>query len=338
MNQKRMERIMREGIFDHPFVNRKLVETHISFVILGRHFAYKFKKEIRYSFVDFSTLALRKYYCEREVELNNRLSSGMYLGVIPVREYPGGIQVGGTTGKIVDYAVKMKRLPDACQMHVMLDRHQVTRQHIKAIALTLRDFHQRTDVIATPFQPSHFVERFNDILSIRDIVKATFGIVRAGVLDRAVKMSDVFLKKHRDLLIQRISQGYIRDCHGDLHSRNIFLCPKPVIFDCLEFNDELRQIDILDEIAFFCMDLEAEGYHQLSEAFTTSYFSGSGIPFGTKERLLFTYYKCYRANVRAKVYGLQARNEKNQSARKKSLYELDIYLNLIETYLKNDLR
>ncbi|MFZ1677729.1 MAG: hypothetical protein WAT91_10675 [Saprospiraceae bacterium] len=332
MNSKLIQTILESGKFQHAFTERKLVETHISYVILGSSFAYKFKKEIKYSFLDFSTLKKRKYYCERELMLNNRLTKGMYLDVVSVRKKDTEISIDGTDGKIIDYAIRMKRMQDAKQMHLMLDKKQVTLQHIKSLAILIREFHERTDVIYRKFSKDHFSSRFNDILSISDFVKTTLGVEYVKTIEKAVRVSDKFLEKHSDLFIERVESGCIRDCHGDLHSRNIFLYAKPVIFDCIEFNDEFRQIDVLDELAFFCMDLEAEGFYKLSKAFTDYYFANAKKDFGKKEHLLFTYYKCYRANVRAKVNALRAMNAEG-SVREKNLADLKRYLKLLDKYL-----
>lgn len=332
MNAKQIDLLLSAGKFPHAFHQHELVETHISYVLLGRALAYKMKKSIKYSFLDFSTLARRKYFCEREVMLNNRLSKGVYLGVVPVRQDDGQIIVDGTRGKIIDYAVKMKRLQGAKQMHLMLDQKLVTTSHMKSLAKMIRSFHQQAEVIHTVFNPAAFATRFNDIRSISLFVKHSLGSEEAAVIRRAIRMSDSFLRVHQEAFKARIAKGCIRDCHGDLHSRNIFLYARPVIFDCLEFNDDFRRIDILDELAFFCMDLEAEGFDALSEAFTDFYFSGERAQFGKQEHLLFTYYKCYRANVRAKVNALRAMNPE-VSVRKGSLADVRKYISLMDRYL-----
>ncbi len=332
MNSRQIEIIIRSGKFPHPFNNLKLVETHISYVILGKSLVYKFKKEIKYSFLDFSTLKKRKFYCEREVILNNRFSTGVYLGVVPVRRKKNEISIDGQDGKIIDYAVKMKRLKESSQMHLMLEKKQVNRKHIQALASLIRGFHSRAEVIRTPFRPNAFSSRFNDLLSVTGFVKLVLGPPWSKTIKKAIRHSDQFLKRHQDLFVQRIDKGFIRDCHGDLHSRNIFLYRRPILFDCLEFNDEFRQMDVLDEIAFFCMDLEAEGFYGLSKAFTDYYFSGNKKAFGHREQMLFAYYKSYRANVRAKVNALRAMKAEG-AQRIKNLDDVKKYLTLMENYL-----
>ena len=331
MNQRLIEEILKSGKFPHVFDNRKLIETHISYVILGTSFAYKFKKEIKYSFLDFSTLQHRKYFCERELMLNNRLTKGMYLDVVPVHRHKSEVIIDGSRGEIVDYAIKMKRMQDAKQMHVMLEKNQVTATHIKALALLIRNFHERTEVVKRPYDHTQFSSRFNDLLSTTGIVEKFLGAKAVKLMDKAVRISDHFLANHRNLFVERVEKGWIRDCHGDLHSRNIFLYAKPVIFDCIEFNDEYRQTDVLDEIAFFCMDLEAQGCYHLSKEFLVNYFNKASKEFGRSEQLLFTYYKCYRANVRAKVNALRAKTAEGDVLRK-NLADINKYLELMDSY------
>lgn len=333
MNQKIIDFIMSDGMFPHPFQNRHLVETHLSYIILGRSFAYKFKKEIKYSFLDFSTLEQRKHFCEREVLLNNRFTKGLYLGVVPIRQHGSEIWVDSTEGMIIDYAIKMKRLKDDRQMHRMLERNQVTQKHIEDVASTLRKFHQQTTVIHRRFDRAVFSARFNDLQSISTFLGTALGPASTSIIANAVRTSDAFLKEHQDLFSKRVDEGWVRDCHGDLHSRNIFLYARPILFDCIEFNDEFRQIDILDELAFFCMDLEAAGFGDLSKSFTTFYFAKDKIGFGKEERLLYTYYKSYRANVRAKVNALRAMQAKG-SVRQQNLVDVKKYLDLMDQYMR----
>jgi len=334
MNSKQINSILQKGNFQHAFTNRKLVETHISYVILGKPFAYKFKKAIQYNFLDFSTLKKRKYYCEREVELNNRLTSGVYLGVVPVSREKEEIFIDGGKGKIFDYAIRMKRLKDAKQMHLMLENKEVTKKHIQSLAMMIRNFHDDAVVIHTLFSPDPLVSRFNDILSVTAFIQAALGTAPVITIEKAVRISDQFLKNHQDLFARRMENGYIKDCHGDLHSRNIFLYEKPIIFDCIEFNDEFRKIDVLDELAFFCMDLEASGFNTLSEDFTHYYFAKEKNKFGAREKLLFTYYKGYRANVRAKVNALRAMKAV-EPIRNKRLDDVIKYLALMDSYLNH---
>ncbi len=332
MNKKQINALLLSKKMLQSGIKWKLVETHISFVLLGKPLAYKFKKEIKYSFLDFSTLKKRKYFCEQELLLNNRLSKGVYLKVVPILRINNELIIDGKGGKIIEYALQMKRLQEAKQMHLMLDNKLVTKRHIEVLALLIRNFHRKATVIKTKFNPQHFASRFNDIRSVSAFIKTALGPASLEKLEKAVRVSDYFLKTHHDLFVQRVQGGFIRDCHGDLHSRNIFLYHRPVVFDCIEFNDEFRQIDLLDELAFFCMDLEAVGFYKLSRAFTDHYFSKTKNEFGKKEQLLFTYYKCYRANVRAKVNALRAMQAAGPML-KINMADVNKYMVLLNSYL-----
>lgn len=332
MNSQQIEKLMNAPVIHSTSKKWKLVETHISYVLLGSKYVFKIKKNIRYSFLDFSTLTKRKYYCERELTLNKRLTTGIYLKVVPVMEHKKSITINGTEGKIIDYAIMMKRMKDEKQMNLMLRANLVTRKHISALAAVLRDFHHNTSIIKNKFRRSDFTARFNDIRSVKGFVQENLGKDAAKIIRDAVRMSDLFLQKNKNLFIRRSAEGFIKDCHGDLHSRNIFLYQKPVIFDCIEFNDEFRQTDILDELAFFCMDLEAEGFYGLSKAFTGFYFKNASKEFGKTEQLIFIYYKCYRANVRAKVNALRAMQAPG-AEKNKNLQDVSKYLNLTNNYL-----
>ena len=332
MNNQQINRLLNSPVI-HPSSKKwKLVETHISYVLLGSKYVFKIKKNIRYSFLNFSTLKMRKHYCERELKLNKRLTRDIYLKVVPVMEHNKTIIINGSEGKIIDYAIMMKRLKDEKQMNLMLRANRVTGKHINALATVLRDFHSTTTIIKRKIQLSDFSSRFNDIRSVQAFVEVNLGKAAAKIIIDAIYTSDLFLKKNKKLLIRRSAEGFVKDGHGDLHSRNIFLYQKPVIFDCIEFNDEFRQNDILDELAFFCMDLEAEGFHELSKAFTRRYFKNAGNEFGKDEQLLFVYYKCYRANVRAKVNALRAM-QADGAERKKNLQDVSKYLDLMSRYL-----
>jgi uncharacterized protein len=333
MNSSQIKMVIAPGSGQLSAPGWKLVETHISYVLLGPSYAYKIKKNIKYSFLDFSTLKKRKHFCEREVLLNNRLTSGVYLAVVPIRKQKSGLKIEGTSGDIIDYAIKMKRLQESKQMHLMLLNKTVTIAHVEALANTIRKFHDKTTVVKRNFNPAAFAEQFNDINSVKDIIISSLSPLHGKLIDKAVSLSNKFLDHYEEVFKQRVENGFVKDCHGDLHSRNIFLYRNPVIFDCIEFNDAFRHIDVLDELAFFCMDLEADGFHQLSNSFLHFYFSKSNDTFGKTERLLFTYYKCYRANVRAKVNALRAMQPGEQLKNQK-FEEANKYIELMRTYMK----
>jgi len=333
MTKEHIVKLLSEGEFPGYTGRPDLVETHISWVFLCDRFVFKIKKPIRYSFLDFSTLEKRKYYCEREIELNSRLTNDMYLDVQPIREISGRYYVGNQSGEIIDYAVRMRKVDRSRQMDVLLQNNSVTNSDLRNLAEKIAGFHKNTVVIYK-----------KDVLQIRDEFmdlkneREYLGAERSAVIDKAVESSDVFIEKHKELFAGRLKEGFYRDCHGDLHSRNIFLLPDPQPFDCIEFNDEFRQIDVLNEVAFLCMDLDAFDKRELADQFLQYYNNFFPAIRSEEDRRLFLYYKSYRANIRAKVNSLRARSADNDAARKIAMAEADKYLRMVDGYLEVLLR
>ncbi len=284
----------------------ELKETHISWIILTDNHAFKIKRPVKFSFADFSTLEKRKYFCNREIELNRRLAPNMYQGVFPV--YENQLSANNDDNQIKDYAVKMERMDSSKEMDHMLREDQVTAEDISKIASIVARFHNDASILRKTFDVTHFQELYADILSVSSFVEKTMGPKWKKLIDENVEASDKFLNRNRDFLNQRVISGFVRDCHGDLNAKNIFLYKEPVIFDCIEFNDEHRHIDVLNDIAFFCVDLDFFGRSDFSDLFYHKYVDAYGTLNNGKGHQLFYYYKNYRANVRAKVTLLHARN------------------------------
>lgn len=309
-----------------------LEETHISWVILTPQFAFKIKKPLKLSFLDFSSLAWRKKQCEREVLLNSRFST-VYLAVIPVRYTDSGFMLGGQEGDIVDYAVQMKRMRSSLRMDLFLKGGKVNRTHILSLAKCISTFHRGAPVVSKVFDPSSQKEAFNDIRVARSFIEENLGRRYSSILARSMLWSNAFLRTHLKRFHERVSSGYKRDLHGDLHSGNIFLYKRPVIFDCIEFNDTYRQIDVIDEIAFFCMDLEVYGEKALSDFFVTEYTRRFACFQSREDQEMFRYFKCYRANVRAKVKVMAASRQEESVQGGPELGAIRKYLLLMEEYI-----
>lgn len=333
MTTEQIKRLLSEGVFPEKTSQQKLIETHISWVILCDEFVYKIKKPVQYSFLDFSTPELRRFYCEREIKLNKRLSDHVYLEVSTIREYQHKIIIGGNEGTIIDYAVKMNKLDREKQMDQLLLRHLVTKDDIKKLAEKIASFHKNTNIIYQK-DLQDIREKFNDLKAEKKYLAETLGTSYGRMIDDAIEFSDQFLNKNKKLIAERLSNGLYRDCHGDLHSRNIFLLPEPVPFDCIEFNDDFRQVDVLNEVAFLCMDLDAFDRRDLSELFLTYYNQFFPAMKTAEERNLFIYYKSYRANIRAKVNSLRAGSAKTDHEKSKALAAAEKYLSLMNRYLK----
>ncbi len=333
MTETQIDKLLSKGIFQEVTRQRNLVETHISWVILCDRFVYKLKKPIKYSFLDFSTAELRKHFCERELELNQRFSKDIYLEVLPVYLFQGNYSVGGTKGRLVDYALKMRKLDPEKQMDVLVTKNKVTQTDIENLAERIAEFHTNTTIINAK-NLLDGKEKFNDLALEKEFLKTHICLKSEDMINRAIKFSDTFLENNRELLKTRLKSGFFRDCHGDLHTRNIFLLPEPQPFDCIEFNDGYRHIDVLNEVAFLCMDLDALGRKDLSEVFIANYNHFFPAMRTEEERRLFIYYKSYRANVRAKVNSLRAKSATNAKTQSKALDQARKYLELMESYMK----
>ncbi len=297
-------------------LDAELMVTHISWVLLGKEFVYKIKRPAKFSFLDFTTLERRKLFCEEEVRLNKRLSPDVYLDVVPVTLVKNGTVALGGGGRTIDYAVKMRKLPNERRMDVLLEQGKVDVSHISKIAGMIADFHKRIDVIKDKGYSSADVvkSQIDDLGNFRSAIEEACGM--GAEVDSVLRRSDDFIKKNRTLFARRQAEGRIKDCHGDLHSANIFILEDGgiVIFDCIEFSKDFRYVDVASEIAFMAMDLDAFGKEGLSELFVEEYLSKTEDP---DLRTMLRIYKCYRANVRAKIAAIDYSGTKSEDAKQR---------------------
>lgn len=336
MERQVIEKFLAEGTYMGKPIKGKLEETNISWVILTEKVALKIKKDIKLSFLDYSTLALRKHFCEKELELNRRFSH-IYLSVLPIIMKDGQFSITEEEGQIVEYAVCMKRLQSSKRMDAMLVQGKVSDRGIDLLARQLASFHQKAEIIQTSFEIHQAKKIFNDLNTVQEIVYHELGNDRTRLVDELIIFSDHFLNRHSDRFQQRIDAGMIRDCHGDLHCGNIFMYRIPIIFDCIEFNDSFRHIDVLYEVAFLCMDLEFFGRKDLSDRLLMTYLHKFPcLAMGEDQRILL-YYKVLRANIKAKVNLLNSRSEVDPDKRQKELAKGRKYLDLAFSYV-NELK
>lgn len=331
MTRQEIDTLVKDKALPDACANPDVTETHISWVILCDQYVYKIKQPVRYSFLDFSTREKRKHYCERELELNSRFSSEVYLEVLPVVHADGKLKIGGSGGEVIDYAVHMRRLDNTKEMDLLLAADQVTSADIHRLAEVIGAFHLNTE-ITKDVDVFAIHGKISALEHERKYLSAHLGAEAGRVIDRNMASSLRFLEQHGNLLKSRLDEGLFRDGHGDLHSHNIFLLPEPVLFDCLEFDDSYRRIDVLNDIAFLCMDLEAYGRSDLSLEFVEAYNTILPAVRNKEEENLFNYYRSYRANVLAKVNSLRAQNTADGQKRNTALKDADKYLRLMERY------
>jgi uncharacterized protein len=333
MEKNEVYQLAKTGIFQNNPLDGNIVETNISWVILTKKFAFKLKKPIKLSFLDYSSLEKRKKNCERELMLNRRYSS-IYLEVVPIRIFENSWYLGVGPGEIIDYAVCMRKLRNSMKMDEMLRNNEVNHADIQRLASLLAKFHKEAKVVRATFELDKAKNIFNDLETIHKIAQDELGLEIGRKIMESIAWSDTFLEKHAQRFQERISEGWTRDLHGDLHSGNIFLYQDPIIFDCIEFKDSFRQIDILYEIAFLCMDLEHFGRQDLSVYFLHCYQESMNCFRKEEDRELFHYFKALRANVRAKVYFLNALSDTDQVSRISHVKIAKSYMNLLFEYQK----
>jgi aminoglycoside phosphotransferase family enzyme len=323
--------LLHSDIYDHPAENIQLVQTHISFVLLAGEFVYKFKKPVDFGFLDFSTLEKRQYCCEQELLLNRRLCPDIYLGLVTITSEGDGFALNGS-GAVVEYGVKMVRMPEDRMMVNLIRKGQVDREQIDALVDVLVPFYQQADRSA---EIDGFGTAESVAVNVLENFEQTKGFIGGGAVsqeqfDRISGWAEKFLSQEQ-LFSDRIRGGYIRDCHGDLYSANICLADNVYIYDCIEFNRRFRYCDVASDIAFLAMDLDFHGLQELSEYCIAQFCERSGDT-GLKEMLNF--YKCYRAYVRGKIGLFTAGDPAVDEAVKKSSMEAAAkYFKLAESYL-----
>ncbi|CAD5265137.1 MULTISPECIES: phosphotransferase [unclassified Imperialibacter] len=332
MKQAEIHELAKQGMYHGEPLKGKIEETHISWVILSRKHVFKIKKPVKLSFLDFSTLTKRKHFCEREIKLNEQYTD-IYLSTLPIRFQKNSWYIGGRKGKLIDYAVLMKRMASAKRMDKVLLGSGATEYNIRALAKVIASFHQKARKIRSPFSLPVAIGLFNEIVKTKPFVVQKLGQEHTNTLTKSIEWSNDFLEAHKKRMQQRIDHGFKRDVHGDLHSGNIFLYKKPVLFDCIEFNDAFRQIDLLYEIAFLCMDLESFGEKRFADSFLAEYNRLLPCIEIKEDEHIFNYFKCLRANVRAKVNLMSATQADDDQELAHHLADAEKYFKLMNHYM-----
>ncbi|MDQ6992328.1 MAG: AAA family ATPase [Mariprofundus sp.] len=306
-----------------------MIQTHISWVFLSGCYAYKLKKPVQFDFLDFSTLALRKHYCEQELRLNRRLAPEIYLAVLPVYQHNNALSLT-IPGTIVDYCLKMHRFEQTNLLAEQLEQGSFNPAWMDALAYDIHHFHQQ--------QPSVDIAHFNAQQMLEAHITSNLNVASAHIPEALAQQTwqqlshyaKQTLTTYAPQLQHRAEYGYIRCCHGDLHLNNITLIHgNPRAFDCIEFNEQFATIDTLNDVAFLIMDCAAHQRLDLGMRFLSRYLEYSN---DYQDLALLNLYLFYRATVRGKVACLLA--EEIQQPRQK-LNEARSYFNLAATYTQN---
>lgn len=304
----------------------EVIETHISWVFLTDRDAYKLKKPVQFEFLDFSTTDLRHRACFDEVQLNRRLAPDVYLGVLPItRNQQGDLELNGS-GEAVDWVVQMRRLPAKNALDVVLREGRLTSEQGQSVAKHLSDFYTR--LLPKPVSADVYREALNHH------IRANGAALLGSLPDewsriRRIQSAQLrYLNIEADLIGGRAMSGRVVEGHGDLRPEHIYLNGRPIIIDCIEFSEELRTLDIADELSFLGMECERLGDGGLGEAVLAAY---QGVSGDDLSKSMLSFYRCYRALVRAKVALIRGQQQ-TQDAASSSSDLVRQYVDLADRY------
>ena len=331
-------------VYQHKVSKITLEETHISWVILTGHFAYKIKKELKFGqILDFSTLSLRKRFCQQEVEINRVLCGDMYRAVVKIvkqkkrgQKQEGGIRVVElkNKGKALEYAVKMLEIPQKFRMDNLLREGKVSSDTIDKLTSIIVEVHRSTPT-------NRRIKNFGRPEFMKRKVQENFATLSklASINQKFRRSLELFINSKHNLFLERIRNEKIRDIHGDLYLKNVFIMPdgKFYLYDRIEFNDSLRYADVAEDVAHLAMDLDFHGRSDLRKRLISDYMVQGKDP--SLEDIVY-FLMCYKACVRAKVSlfrakGLDKTNNSNHNRKRIEQAEEEArrHLQLAESYL-----
>lgn len=274
-----------------------VVQTHMSWVFLTDRYAYKLKKPVRYNFLDFSTLQARERNCAEEVRLNRRLAKDLYIGVVPLTVDTHGNVAPDAGGEVIDWLVKMRRLPAGQMLDYLIAHDAVREPDIRNAALLLANFYKESSAIQ--ISAAQYRAQFKQDINhnLRGLHRTVYGL-DAGLIEHIHEAQLKLLRGEPTLFDRRVAEGRIIEGHGDLRPGHICLEPEPVIFDCLEFNRQFRTVDPADELSFLSMECERLGASFVGREFFGVY---TQITNDRPPERLVQFYKSYRACLRARL-------------------------------------
>ena len=330
--QQLLSALQNPQLYNHAVTKIELIETHISWVILTGPYAYKIKKPVDLGFLNFSTLAHRKHYCELELSLNRRLAPDYYLEVITITGSYHHPLLNGD-GAAIEYALKMVQFPQEAELDKELAAGKLDESSMDLLAEKVSDFHQKISV-------ANKSQTFGDLDHVHQPVLNCYSDILKRVNENEIinrvkalrSWSCSEFENLKTVFLSRKETGFVRECHGDLHLRNIAIVDDEVIaFDCIEFNEDLRWNDVISECAFLIMDLDAHQNSELGSRFLNRYLELTGDYLGLK---VLRYYLVYRAIVRAMVSCIRFSQEDIDESESTSEYaEFVKYIDLAQRYI-----
>lgn len=298
------------ALYEHSTDDITVRETHISSIVLTGPYAYKIKKPVEFDFLDFTSPKKRRHFCRRELELNRRLCPVLYRSIVEITGSPEDPALDGN-GSIFDYAVKMVQFEEDNLLSRRAQSDKLRGETVDEVVKTLANFHDDIETIApddAPF-PEELQEEVRE--NFRALENADFGDEDRSRLSTLQNWSEHQFEVLSDGLQARLEDGFVRNCHGDVHLGNIVRHEGTVkIFDCIEFNDEFRFIDVMNELGFLTMDLHHQNYSELARWAVNLYVTRTGDHAGLK---FLNYFQSYRAMVRAKVNHLDPQSDRTET-------------------------
>ena len=277
----------------------QLIQTHVSYVLLTGDYAYKLKKPVNFGFLDFSTLDKRQHFCAEELRMNQRGAPELYLEVMPVTEVEKQYQLGGM-GQPIEYALKMRQFPQEALFITMFEQGELGETHMEELGRVVAQYHAKAET-------NDYIRTFGEVAQVRKAIDENYqqtekyigGPQTQAQFEETKEYTDGFFDQRPQLFASRIENNWIRECHGDLHLRNIcFWQDKILLFDCIEFNEPFRFVDVMYDVAFTVMDLESRQRPDLGNAFLNTYVEQTGDWEGLQ---VLPLYLSRQAYVRAKV-------------------------------------
>ncbi|QAU35172.1 hypothetical protein [Janthinobacterium sp. 17J80-10] len=282
--------------YAEPCFRVEAIETHMSWVFLTDHHAWKLKKPVHYDYLDFSTTAARRFYCEEELRLNRRLAPSTYLGVEPLGiDAVDRLCIG--RGVPIDWLVKMRRLPMRHMLDYAIRDGSACEKDISALATRMSAFYAACTPI--PLEAENYRRRFSDDVARNagELCTPAYGLPGAQVA-MVCQAHAEFLQRHGSMLAQRLAESRIVEGHGDLRPEHICLRPELAVIDCLEFSRDLRIIDAVDELGFLAMECTRLGAPALGQCLLRAYCDASG---DFPPQVLLQFYQSFRASLRARI-------------------------------------
>lgn len=325
--------LQQANVWPQPVDKIEIVETHISTILLTGEYAYKIKKPVNFGFLDFTRLVDRKHFCEEEIRLNKRLAPEIYLETVAITGTTDKPEINGQ-GEAIEYAVKMRQFDQTGLLDKLLAEGRVDETMIDTLADQIARFHEEipsasTDTALGQAEKIHFPMQQN-FDQLRPLISDT---EQLSQLERLEKWTNTQFDQLKPYLSERKENGFIRECHGDMHLGNITQTNNDItIFDGIEFNDDFRWIDVISELAFITMDLTDRGASHFAQRLLNRYLETTGDYAGLK---LLRFYQVYRAMVRAKVASLRLSQQGlSDDEREQILSQYQSYADLAELFIR----